>query len=144
MQKGITHVMPNSVQGTMSIVSDTESGTISASVTVVQKSYEITPAGLLMETRIAELIDSIERITSLNLVPGQALKGNIVIEQQVYPIIEDMPEVYLLKDDSGIPVRTQGGECVWLRQYYSENEYDTDIILVDAYQTPDIPQDPGQ
>lgn len=74
--KGLTVVVPNKEGSAISITED------GACISIVQKKYEVVPVGVLVEVRKATLVDDIQRMLSLNLQPGDKLKGDIIIGQE--------------------------------------------------------------
>ncbi len=104
------------------------------SIVVMQKRYELHPEGLCIETRCAELVDSVERMVMLGMKPGDKLGGNIVIQQFLEPIIPDYPELYMLTRENGAPVLVNG-KCVWNQSFYSESLDDQDRIIIDVFES---------
>ena len=128
--RSLTEVIGHSHGGVIHVSEDGDM--ISGSIVVMQKRYELQPDGLLIETRCAKLIDSVERMVMLQMKPGDKLRGNVVIHQQLEPIVPDYPELYMLTTTEGVPVKV-GDSCLWLHSYYSELPDDQDIILLDVH-----------
>ncbi len=84
---------------------------------------------IVSEVRMAELVDTAERILLLNKRPGDELPGNIYIKQQLQPLSEEDEQQGLLID-SNKKIVTYRSNPVWQLSFYSENDNE-DTILVD-------------
>ncbi len=125
-------VIPTRTGSTISISTDRD--ILTAAITVMQKKYDIIVGqGLQVETRVADLIDGLDRMVSLELKPGDMLTGNIVIKQQTYPISEEEIERCMLVDKSGVPLKDDKGNCIWHFSFYTENPEEQDEIIRAVY-----------
>ena len=131
LQKGKTKVI-NAGHG--SAISLTEiDGVSSATILIQQKIYSQSFPRLLIETRTAELVESIDQIISLDIQIGDELSGNIYIIQQTEPFVESYPELYITQKEDNDILRTTKGEPIWSFPFYSERK-DVKDQLITSYQ----------